>query len=325
MAGYKKQHYVAQSNLRRFSQDSEHLFVFDKVSGEVRPANVRDVAEERYFNRIPLEELPPELASQVIDPDGIEKALSAIESDYNTMVGRIIKATDPRGLVRRISDALRITSAKCISRRQKQAMSFFVALQYVRTREFRDTIADGSNKFAEAVMKFVPPDQRDEFSRMSNIPATKNRRKLAHLDFIIDPDVLQDFSEVLSNHIWVVGLNKTSHALYTSDHPVVRLPHVTRPFRGNAGLGSHGIEIAVPLSSNHILFLREREYFKLYEGLEGRCIELNEANVECYNSLQVTQSHRQVYCANDDFDLAREVCKQWPRVCSPTRDRVSTN
>jgi len=167
MSAYKKQHYVAQSSLRRFAQDGEHFFVFDKVSGEVRPASVGDVAEERYFNRIPIEEMRPEFASEIIDPDGIEKALSVIESDYNTMVGGIIKSTDPRGLTRRISDALRITSAKCINRKQKQAMSFFVALRYVRTREFRDTIAEGPRKFAEAVMKFVPPQQRDEFSRMS--------------------------------------------------------------------------------------------------------------------------------------------------------------
>jgi hypothetical protein len=316
---------VAQSSLRRFAQDGEHLFVFDKVSGEVRPANVRDVAEERYSNRIPLEELTPEFASQIIDPDGIEKALSAIESDYNATVGRIIQATGPRGLVRRISDALRITSAKCISKRQKQAMSFFVALQYVRTREFRDTIAEGSKKFAEAVMKFVPPEQRDEFSQMSTITPTKNRRTLAHLDFMIDPDVLRDFSGILSNHIWVVGLNHTSHALYTSDHPVVRLPHTKHPFLGNAGLGSPGIEIAVPLSSTHILFLWEKEYFKAYEKLENRCVQLEEANIKCYNSAQVKQSHRQIYCAHDDFDVAREVCRRWPRVCSPDRDRLRTN
>jgi len=204
-------------------------------------------------------------------------------------------------------------------------MSFFVALQYVRTREFRDTIADGSRKLAGAAMKFVPPEQRDQFSQMSNIAATKNRRKLAHLDFIIDPDVLQDFSGILSNHIWVVGLNHTSHTLYTSDHPVVRLPHTKHPFLGNAGLGSPGIEVAVPLSSTHILFLWEREYFGAYAKLEGRCVELEDANAECYNSAQVKQSHRQIYCAHDDFEVAREVCRRWPRVCSPTRDRVRTN
>ena len=40
---------------------------------------------------------------------------------------------------------------------------------------------------------------------------------------MIDPDVLGEFSEVLHKHIWVVGFNNTSHALYTSDHPVVRI------------------------------------------------------------------------------------------------------
>ena len=153
----------------------------------------------------------------------------------------------------------------------------------------------------------------------------KNRKKLSHVDFIIDPDVLADFSDVLYNHIWVLGLNYTAHALYTSDHPVVRLPHVRRRFRGNMGLASQGIEIALPLSSTHILFLCERSHFKSYEQLEGRYIQLSEPNVECYNSLQVMQSHRQVYCANDDFDLAKDICKKSPRVSLPDRDRISVN
>jgi Protein of unknown function (DUF4238) len=139
-----------------------------------------------------------------------------------------------------------------------------------------------------------------------------------------DPEVLADFSAILQSHIWLVGLNHTSHGLYTSDHPVVRLPHLTHSFLGNAGLGSPGIEIALPLSSTHILFLWERRYFNAYAKLEGKCIELEEANVEHYNSAQVKQSHRQIYCAHDDFDVAREVCRRWPRVCSPDRDRVRT-
>src|SRR5213082_2340628 len=75
MASYTKQHFVPQNSLRRFTHDDEHLFVFDKFKQEVRPSNVRDIAEERHFNRIPVDELPSEVASKIIDPDGIERAL----------------------------------------------------------------------------------------------------------------------------------------------------------------------------------------------------------------------------------------------------------
>lgn len=325
MASYTKQHFVPQNSLRRFTEDGEHLFVFDKFKQEIRPSNVRDVAEERHFNRIPVDELPPEVACHILDPDGIERALGTIESDYNDLVGRIIHATDPRTHVRRILDALHLTNPRWFNRKQKEAMSFFIALQYVRTREFRNFMAEGAEKFAGAVMKFVPPELRDEFAQVSDFGATKNRKKLSHLNFIVDPDVLSDYSDVLYKHIWVIGLNHTTHALYTSDHPVVRLPHVRRPFRGNMGIACRGIEIALPLSSKHILFLCERSHFKAYEPLEGRCIELSQPNVECYNSLQVMQSHRQVYCVNDDFDLARDICKKSPCVSSPGRDRISVN
>lgn len=93
MADYKKRHYVPQSYLRRFTQDEEHLFVFDKISKQVRPAHVKDIAEQRYFNRIPAEAIPQEMLDQGIDVDMAEKKLSRIESEYNAEVARIIAAT----------------------------------------------------------------------------------------------------------------------------------------------------------------------------------------------------------------------------------------
>jgi hypothetical protein len=82
----KKQHYVPQAALRRFSADGERVFVYDKLLNEVRISNVRDVAQQRYFYDIPHEVIPADL-QQTMDRQAIEHTLSELEGDFNTVVG----------------------------------------------------------------------------------------------------------------------------------------------------------------------------------------------------------------------------------------------
>lgn len=66
----------------------------------------------------------------------------------------------------------------------------------------------------------------------------------------------------------------------------------------------------------------ERIHFEKHKGMECKTIQLTDDNVTYYNSLQVFQSHRQVYCPTDSFALAEQVCRERPDVCSPDRDRI---
>jgi hypothetical protein len=57
MGEYKKQHYVPQVYLRRFTVDGERLYVFDKLQQDpmrrIRLSNVQNVAHENNFYDIP--------------------------------------------------------------------------------------------------------------------------------------------------------------------------------------------------------------------------------------------------------------------------------
>ncbi|MBD2100380.1 DUF4238 domain-containing protein [Leptolyngbya sp. FACHB-261] len=55
----KKQHYVPQFYLRRFTVDGKRLYIFDKLKGEVRgPENIENVAQERFFLRLAIMRYP---------------------------------------------------------------------------------------------------------------------------------------------------------------------------------------------------------------------------------------------------------------------------
>jgi hypothetical protein len=51
-------------------------------------------------------------------------------------------------------------------------------------------------------------------------------------------------------------------------------------------------------------------------------VELTPEQVTDYNQLQVLRSSQRIFCAEDDFELAREVCERQPEVRDPNRPRV---
>ena len=318
----KKQHYVPQSALRRFSEDEERIYVFDKIiRKEVRIANIRDVAQQRYFYDIPQEVIPADL-QQSMDRQMIEHTLGELEADFNTVVERVLRKVTHRSLLKRVLKFIPFGRRKIISRRDKEALCFFVALQYLRTREFRLTIQDGLEQFETAIRNRIPADQIEFFFEGFR-GVNEVDVRMHHLSLMLDNKFGNALTRLLYNHIMVVGHNRSPHKFYTSDNPMVRQAHRRHPVLRNVGIGSPGIEIAMPLNSDYILIFMERSHFAPLTKNDRTVVELVEGNVEYYNSLQVRGCERQIYCENDDFDLARDFCRQWPERCNEERLRVA--
>ncbi len=294
--------------------------MYDKIQDQARIANVRDVAQQRYFYDIPEEAIPPELEAK-LDRQIIERALSPLEGNFNRVVSRVIDKATNRGLFRGVLDTLLLTHGKRITRREKSALSFFVALQFIRTREFRLTLKDGLEQFESVVRTLVPSDKLDEFFEGFRGVDDANVR-MHSLSMMFDREFVRDLSQKIYRHILVLGINSSKHALYTSDNPMVRQAHKKHPVLRHVGVGSPGIEIAMPLSSHHILIFLEKSHFSKWAKWDRKAVHLKEEQVEYYNSLQVRGCERQLYCAYDDFDLAREFCQRWPERCAEERRRV---
>lgn len=311
MSKVKKQHYVPQFYLKRFTHNGELLFVYDKFAKTARQSNVRDVAEERYF----------------YDSQLTEKGLGVIERDFSIAISRTLKNTEPQSALHKILNILSLKRGRVISRRQKRFLSFFITIQMFRTREYRNTLVETLEKGGQAIinmlakMKFpeVPPNLYPQ------VKYDKKKASLLHTQTLFDPKFLTLITQILNHHIWMVGINETAQPLFTSDHPVVKRAHIKHPFLSFNGVGSEGIEIAFPLSSKHILLMFERTYFKEHERMDCKQISLTDDNMTYYNSLQVFQSYRQIYCPTDSFALVEQICREQPDVCSPDRDRVQVS
>ena len=63
------------------------------------------------------------------------------------------------------------------------------------------------------------------------------------------------------------------------------------------GIASPGIETAFPLSSSRLLTLADRGVYGFHESsFDGKIRELEADNITYYNSLQILDSERQIYC-----------------------------
>lgn len=323
-----KQHYVPQSYLKRFTHNGKLLFVFDKFTKEVRPANTRDVAQERYFYDIPPDFISPDVPDINRDPHLEEKALGALEGSFTESYDAMLGIAEGRRA--HIDD--------------KQKMALYLAIQVLRTRATRDDLTEAYERGKEAildnVLRMVRPDLATEL-KVKVEKHTKSQAALLHANFMWDTEIVSNLAVVLFRHIWLVGVNKTEQPLFTSDHPVVRYAHMETPSLLDTrspsedtevmieigsnlpGLASEGVEIVFPLTPDRALILLERTYFNHCEKGDGQTYPLDAEYVERYNRLQVEQSHRQVFCSTSDFDLAAKMCEENPQLSSPDRSDVS--
>lgn len=317
MGRVKNQHYVPRSYLKNFANEKGQLWVYDKERDAVFRSNITNVASQRYFYDIPFEEifkvisenekkeLKEELSKFGIDTtnddykkieQGIEDFFSMeIEGPYKILLenirSRYVLNPDPL-----FSEALTLE--------ERHALSLLIAYQIVRSKEFREGLIETQNGAMQAVVDRLAKMQ-DKNYEYGSVSVKKEHEfpSIEHAQFILG-DFPYELAHLLANHCWVVGVNQTTMPFYTSDNPVIKVSHKRHPLIPYEGYNSEGIEIALPISQKHILIMYERTYHKKWSEMENLFVPLIDVqNVMYYNSLQVYQSNRQIYCQDKNFHL----------------------
>lgn len=306
----KAQHYVPQSYLRRFLNDSGKLWVYDKVDKRTYPSGTLGIAQEKYFYDIDDEALHTEDARLGNEMQLAEKALSQIEGDFNTAVNQLLAEGETIGIRPEL----------------KSKLAFSVTIQILRTREARNRNVALFEAMLNAIggegAKMMFPDLADDERKVTLAPS---HHSLLHLQSLFDQTLWQQLAATLESHTWIFGVNKTKIPFYTSDHPVVQHAHISDPIVSYSGVASKGIEIAFPLSSKYVLSISERTYHHSSIHNDLKPVVLSEDNVVYFNSLQALYSNRFIYCAADNFETARRTCEASPESSNPNRVRVIVN
>lgn len=286
----KRQHYVPRFYLNRFLSRNDVIAVFDKKRGVSFTTSVENVALEKYFydfnSTIDNEEL-----------QFLENNLAEMEADYANLLEEILRS---------------IKNTRRFDKESQPLFSLYLVIQFLRTREYREKEAQLRAAMIETINQKLMPDGYtfkfgyDDEAKM-------------HFISMFDPEKIFAMIEQLLNKTWIVWKNKTTQPFYTSDHPAC----VISEFTNAAGFATPGAEILLPLSSNYLLDICDHNHFQDRKRFDCKALNLRDADqVDYYNSAQVDWSTRQIYCATNDFSLAKKLIQKNPALRNPNRKRV---
>ena len=332
----KNQHYVPQSYLKNFilnpNKNEKQIFVFDKVTQRKFTNSIKNIAYEKYFY-----DFPEILVSPGEDPQKVENLFSELEGRQHKLLKHIQKKID----FFRMNLIQILISKKVLNQSQKIDLSYVVAFQLFRTKEFRNFLLEMrevnkpffdkliKQEINEIITQF-PAEysitlNEESASEIKSMLFERTDDKLSfmykeglsaiHSNFMFSS--YEQASQIIRKHIYLIGINDTNKPFFTSDHPVVQYPHL-----GLNGINSPGIEIAFPINSKAILIMKEKSHFYKFAKLDGNFFPLTLNDVDFYNQLQVYGSNRFVFCSEDRFDLVEEICKNNPDVCSSNKTRI---
>lgn len=333
----KNQHIVPQSYLERFTAARSQTWAFDKTNRKVFLTTVRNVASETYFYDFPSEMIEKAFGdSTFVDQLKIQFGddfdTPALKRKMETQITETFLNKTDKGLKDTLDEILHEVSItrkgrnafrrKIIYRGTKEDMAFFAAVQIVRTKGFREEFQQLGEAVGQRMLEEIVRVKRPELKGEFRVRLDSSSLPIMQAQFLLSPANMASLVRPLVNHIWILGVCHDAPPLYTSDNPVVRLPHLKDPLISTSGLASPGIEIAYPLSDQVLLIMLERTHFSNMHSYDGRAIRIGEEQVRRYNSLQVLQSYRYVFSSSNDFDLANEVCNKNPDYTALDRPRI---
>ena len=314
-----KEHYVPQRHLRYFANEDK-FFVYDKEKKQQRPGNINDYACERFFYDVDFDALKNEILEQEpdfkFDPE-MEKLLKEIDEQHiehwfgQNVETWLFDPLDKISTLYTMSNPQILNSIEVLSAKNMNYISLFLAIQVMRSKEFRESITELYERLPMLLMKkFAKTQEEKDYAKSLELKIkNENHKKVYHAQVLTDPEYAVHLAETFRAKIWMIGYNRTNMPFYTSDNPVVKFGH-----NGYSGFNSQGIEIFFPITTRLVLILKDPDYFYFEIDNHNHFVELDDVDVAFINSLQVQQSYRYVFDKSGDFKLAIGLMERNPKL-----------
>jgi hypothetical protein len=290
-AASRFEHYVPQVYLKKFvatRRGRNSIYCYDKFSKTSRLRNIASVAGARNF----YEAIGTSIG-------GIEAYLGRIESDFGPARDRLLASED----------------VNVLTEGEKRILAYFVATQFVRTREVRWLVRDLvtaiktsliGEKVSDALMREIEEAQGEQSIQGVHLSMLKDVPRIAG---------------TIMERKWIVILNRTSMPFWTSDHPVNLRNEIEPPGLASHGIGLPEVQVYLPLSPLLSLLICDYRYY-MYERDKLLATDIN--NVIFQNDWQLRQATQHIFSNTNDFALARRITAGIPEIADTTRNRVET-
>ena len=313
----KKQHYVPRGYLVNFrsnknSNNQAQIFVFDKVNKKSFCASINDVASNQYFYDLPDKYIQdflnehPEIKNKQI----FENAFSEIEGKCLPIFKDIINNLEKI----KINAKTTFNEKDIIKDEDKQYLSYFIALQYLRTKEQREILSELTKLYSEA--ETVAEKRNSDSYLPSEVEDNEDNKKLLHIETIFD--ISPEMADYIYQQTWRIGINMSDLELCTSDNPLILIPKHIIKGRGH-GYDSYGMTFNLPISDKYMIIIYENNYFNEKIIKKDKYFELRDEDIKFLNILQLKKCYSQIFSKKDNFKWANNFCKKNPKYCDVNR------
>lgn len=276
----QRHHFVPRFYLELFG---ESLHCFDKWEQRAFKTTPANVALEKGFY-----EIDPKI--------DFEGQISQFESRFSDGLRELARTRNPTAL----------------SQESRMKIALFVALQFIRTRDYREFVKETSGKFLTELMKKELNIKDSDFKVVMSEEAAQGFQAKAILEEV--PYI----ATFLGNYRWSTAVNKTKLPYWTSDNPVALFNPIDYGDKGNIGFNVRGIQVHFPLTDDVVLVMLD----PTSSTLPPIALLKREVDVEFENNLQLRNSNRFVISSAPDFAYARRFLKEHPELANP-KERVT--
>jgi hypothetical protein len=150
MSNVKNQHYVPQFYLKYFTNPQEKMCSFDKIEKKrILYTNAKNLACEKYFNDFPQQSGTKERQQPM------EKWFSELETKASKLMNHIQKKI--QGILS-LKPSEKVDYLQVLTQDQKLDLAYWVAVQSLRTKDFRFF----SNEFWQKTQPLIAHIVEDE-------------------------------------------------------------------------------------------------------------------------------------------------------------------
>jgi hypothetical protein len=273
----KLHHYVPQFYLRRFTDSSGQLYLWDRDRDRVFRTRPNGVAAENNFY------WHEKLAVMGHDPLVMEKQFSQLEGEVAMITGQWLD------WLRNMNPMEKVEMPEI----NRELVSLYIALQFLRTADARAVLA----AFAE--------------QKVYQKPVSEAEKRLLHLEMLWKGSVYEALAERIRNATWIFGRNTTAPPFITSDNPVAFRTGDNSMWL-KIGMYNDGTYSVFPMAPDIVMYCHPKgpPWKKL--GRFDCCLSpvtFTDELVVSDNLAQVFMASRFVISSRDSFDTEREFAK----------------
>ncbi len=282
----KKNHFLPQSYLRFFSNNTDYITVYDKDTNQFFKSNISNIGMKNKLYVI---------ENKNIKINWEEFYTKAIDNDIAEMIRNVVSTTNKyyiekplsiNNIKEQLALAMVIQSLRIPQRIYSQKNTYFDILNCLFDSVAKQNIFD--DKFLEELKTKFSSEMyyKDIFFEVANN------------EYRIDK-----FAQVLLRKTWIIFVNRTDVDFLIGDNPVLIYDFVNKSTGIHNGFSNAETIIAYPITPKYMIAIFPNQYLfgKIKEIFSDKRMEIyEEAVIHSYNKYQFLSSEKQFYGKNEN-------------------------